>query len=76
MKKIIETDNNNKNLEIKGTNDYSCWGKKKESTWKEQHVFPLKSFIYGQIGIYIYHFLKSVINYVILFLLTAASKCG
>lgn len=40
MKKIIEMDknNNNKNLEIKGTNNYSCQDKKREVTWKEQNV--------------------------------------
>lgn len=77
MQKVIEMENsNNKHLEVKCTNDYSFWGKKKESNWRKQHVFPLKSFTYGQIEIYIYHFLKTVINYVILFLLTAASQCG
>lgn len=39
MKKIIEMDkNNNKNLEIKGTNNHSCQDKKREVTWKEQNV--------------------------------------
>lgn len=62
MKKVIETDNNNsKNLEIKGTNNYSCQGKKRQVTWKK-HVFLLKYFIYGQIGIYINYIVKSVIN--------------
>lgn len=35
MKKIVEMDknnNNNKNLEIKGTNNYSCQDKKREVT--------------------------------------------
>lgn len=37
MKKIIEMDNNNnKNLEIKGINNYSCQDKKREVTWKER----------------------------------------
>lgn len=52
MKKIIETDNN-KNLEIKGANNYFCQGKERQVTWKN-HAFLLKIFIYGQIGIYIY----------------------
>lgn len=48
--KIIEMDNNNnKILDIKSTNNYSCQGKKREVIWKEQHIFLLKSFIYGQI---------------------------
>lgn len=67
----METDNNNKNLEIKGTNNYSCQGKKRQVTWKK-HGFLLKSFIYRQIGIYIYYIVKSVINSMP-FLLTAAS---
>lgn len=37
MKKLIEMDNNNnKNLEIKGINNYSCQDKKREDTWKER----------------------------------------
>lgn len=43
MKKVIETDNNNKNLELKGTNNYSCQGKKRQVTWKK-HFFSFKIF--------------------------------
>lgn len=40
MKKIIEMDNNNnKNLEIKGTNNYPCQDKKKEVIRRNKMLF-------------------------------------
>lgn len=48
MKKIIEMDNNNnKNLEIKGINNYSCQDKKREVTWKERKKIFFLNLIYG-----------------------------
>lgn len=50
MKKIIEMDNNNnKNLEIKGINNYSCQDKKREVTWKERKKFFLKILFMGKL---------------------------
>lgn len=65
MKKIIEMDNNNnKNLEIKGTNNYPCQDKKKEVIGRNKMLFIFfKSFIYGQIGIYIYYIVKYYKSY-------------
>lgn len=50
MKQIIEMDNNNnKNLEIKGINNYSCQDKKTEVTWKEGKKFFKKILFMGKL---------------------------
>lgn len=64
MKKIIEMDNNNnKNLEIKGINNYSCQDKKREVTWKEQKKFVFKSYLWANWNIYLLHHEKCYKSY-------------
>lgn len=69
----MTNNNNNKNLEIQGT-DYYFQGQEKRTLQGTKYFSFKNLFIYEKIRIYTYYIVKSVTNHIIPFLLIAASR--